>query len=195
MADFKLFEPLLLAQEGGWCNKPGDKGGETWEGIAYNFYPKWAGWPIVFGIKASLNFPPTGWSNQEVNYLNAALRADDALDALVDKFYECSEWDTINADQIQNQSIANFLVDWEVNCGEGAPIKHTQMILGISPIVINMGPKTLAGINGNSNQTFFGQLQAARVQYYHDVVANNPADEQFLSNWLERTASFQFSES
>jgi lysozyme family protein len=195
MADIKIFMPILLTQEGGWCNKPGDKGGETWEGVAYNYYPKWAGWPLVFQIKMQLGFPATGWTNQQVHDLNAALRINDALDALVDKFYECSEWDTMNADFINNQSIANFLVDWEVNCGEGAPIKHTQIILGISPVVINMGPKTLAGINRNSNQDFFDKIQAARVQYYHDVVTANPSDQQFLSNWLKRTASFKFSNS
>lgn len=185
MAIFKLFEPLLLVQEGFYSFVPADSGGETWEGVSRNNYPKWAGWPIVDSYKTNGAF-----ANRQT--ANTLLKADAALQALVDKFYECSEWDTMNADQIANQSIANFLVDWEVNCGEGAPIRHTQMILGISPVVINMGPKTLAGINGNSTSDFFQKLQGARHQYYLDVVKANPIDQKFLANWLDRTASFKF---
>lgn len=192
MANFKLFEPLLLQQEGGWCNKAADSGGETWEGISRKNYPKWPGWPLVDQIKAAISFPASGWTREQVKDLDHALRQSDALDALVDNFYKCSEWDVLRGDEIENQSIANFLVDWEVNAGEGAPIKHTQEILGISPVVINMGPKTLAGINANSTLEFFGKLQAARKQYYLDVVAAHPEDRQFLGDWLERNASFKF---
>lgn len=192
MADFKLFEPLLLAQEGGWCNKPGDSGGETWEGIAYNFYPKWAGWPLLFQIKTSLGFPATGWTPEQIHALNAALRADDALDALVDKFYECEEWDVLMGDQITNQSIANFMGDWGVNAGISVPVKHAQEILGVTDDG-KMGPATLAALNAADGPTFFAAAQAARKQFYLDVVAAHPVDKQFLGNWLERTASFKFS--
>jgi lysozyme family protein len=185
MAEFKLFEPILLSNEGFYSFVPGDSGGETWEGISRNNYPKWPGWAIIDSYKTNGVFA----SRQAAN---ALLKPVSALQTLVDTFYKCSEWDTMNADEINNQSIANFLVDWEVNSGEGAPIKHTQIILGIIPQVVNMGPKTLAGINANSTQEFFNQLQAARHQFYLDVVAAHPSDQQFLSNWLSRTSSFKF---
>lgn len=192
MADFKLFEPILLGEEGGWCKKIGDSGGETWEGVAYNYCPKWSGWPIVFRIKGQIDFPESDWTTDQVHALNAALRADAPLQALVDKFYECSEWDTMLADEIQNQSIANFLVDWEVNAGEGAPVKHAQIILGVTADG-GMGPHTLAAINGTDGQNLFIKLQAARKQFYMDVAAAHPQDRQFLEDWLRRNASFKYS--
>lgn len=185
MADIKLYEPILLRQEGYYANTPGDTGGETWEGIARNKFPAWKGWPVI-----DLYRPAGGFVSE--TQANALLKSVAQLQDLVDAFYKVSEWDTMNADQIQNQSVANFLVDWEVNCGEGAPIKHTQIILDITPQVINMGPRTLGGINANSTQAFFDQLQAARKQYYLDIIQVHPEYEKFQKTWLIRTASFQF---
>ena len=192
MADFKLFEPLLLQQEGGWCNKAADSGGETWEGISRKNYPKWPGWPLVDHIKASMAFPASGWTRDQVKALDHALRQSDPLDALVDQFYKCSEWDLLRGDDIHNQSIANFLVDWEVNCGEGSPLFAVQDLAGISPHVLNMGPLTLGWLNGNCTADTFAKLQAARAQHYHNIVAARPEDKEFLDGWLERNASFKY---
>jgi lysozyme family protein len=178
MADFKTFEPILLQQEGFYSNKAKDSGGETWEGISRNNYPKWAGWAIVDSYKTNAAFPHI-------------LRTDPQLQNLVDAFYKCDEWDTMLGDQIANQSIANFLVDWEVNAGEGAPVRHAQEILGITADG-QMGPHTLAAINGADGESLFYKLQGARKQFYLDVVAKNPQDKVFLDDWLQRNASFKF---
>lgn len=178
MADFKLSEPGILKQEGGYSNKPNDSGGETWEGISRNNYPKCKIWPIVDSYKNQATFP-------------GCLRKDAALQALVDAFYKFSEWDTLMGDQINNQSIANFMVDWEVNAGAGAPVKHAQEILGVT-VDGGMGPHTLAAINAADGPGFFAKMQAARFQFYHDVVAAHPEDREFLENWLSRNASFHY---
>jgi lysozyme family protein len=192
MADFKIFEPILLAQEGGWCNKPGDNGGETWEGIAYNYFHNWPGWPIISRIKSQIGFPASGWTTAQVHALNNELRANGELDDLVDKFYECAEWDAIMGDQIENQSIANFLADWGVNAGMSVPVKHAQQILNL-PDDGKMGPLTLAAINAANGRTFFTQLQAARKQFYLDIIAAHPSFIQFKDTWMTRTASFKYS--
>lgn len=179
MANIKLFEPYIIRNEGYYSNDPDDTGGETWEGISRNNFPKWGGWLIIDAYKAHSNFP-------------SVLKGLSDLQQLVDNFYKFSEWDVLKADQINNQSIANFLVDWEINGGLGSPCEHAQAILGIKPVYPNMGPKTLAGINTNSNQDFFNKLQAARKQFYLDVVKAHPSDQKFLQGWLNRTASFSF---
>lgn len=180
MANFQLFKPLLYKQEGFYSNDPADSGGETWRGISRNNYPKWAGWAFVDAHRSDPDFPNV-------------LRGLPLLSDLCDKFYECHEWDTIQADDITNQSIANFLVDWEVNAGIGAPIEHAQILLGLPADGI-MGPRTLGALNAlREGETFFEQLQQARVNFYRDVVRAHPKDAKFLRNWIDRTMSFRYS--
>lgn len=38
----KAYDPVRQ-WEGGWCNVEGDRGGETYAGIARNFWPGWPG--------------------------------------------------------------------------------------------------------------------------------------------------------
>lgn len=193
MANFKLFEPILLSQEGLYANVVGDSGGETWEGISRNNYPAWRGWPIVDQVKASLQLvaPLTA---EQVDQLNAALKRNPGLQTLVDVFYKCDEWNTILGDQIENQSVANFLADWEVNAGETAPIQHTQRLLRLNPDG-DMGPLTLAALNKTVSimgAEFFTQLQQARIDFYMDIVKAHPTKQKFLNTWVRRTNSFKF---
>ena len=178
MANFQIFWPILLNDEGFYANKPGDTGGETWEGISRNNYPNWVGWSIVDSHKGRPDFPH-------------CLRADTTLQALVITFYENHFWEEMQGDAINNQSIANMIGDWGVNAGLSVPVKHTQIILGVDVVGV-LGPKTLAAINGANQQDFFNKLKAARIQFYHDVVAAHTNDSQFLGDWLQRTNSITF---
>lgn len=42
-ADFNIAYNPVRTFEGDWCNVPGDKGGETYAGIARAFFPDWPG--------------------------------------------------------------------------------------------------------------------------------------------------------
>jgi lysozyme family protein len=178
MANFSIFFPILLKQEGYYANKPGDSGGETWEGIARNYYPAWSGWAIVDSYKSQPNFP-------------TSLRADQNLANSVYAFYKSSQWDPLKGDSITNQSIANYIADWGVNAGLSTPVKHAQQIVGTT-VDGKMGPATLAAINSADGATFFAALKAARIQFYHDVVTAHPEDRQFLSDWLARANYFTY---
>lgn len=182
MADFKLFEPILLDQEGFWANKPNDSGGQTWRGISRNNYPKWKGWVIVDFYKTQPDFPYN-------------MRSDKPLQALVDSFYECEEWDALRLDEVKNQSIANFLADWAVNAGHSVPIKHTQHILALDEDGI-IGSKTINSINtitdAGNGFNLFHSLQMERAQFYIDVVKAKPQNKQFLDGWLKRNLSFKY---
>jgi len=187
MADFKIFEPILLKQEGGYANKKNDSGGETWMGIARNYYPKWSGWTI---LDANKNHLPSndyaGWKAFSIY-----LRTLPNLQILVDSFYKKTFWDQMQGDLIANQSIANFIGDWGVNAGLGVPIKHAQKILGLLQDG-GLGPKTLAAINSVDGLSFFTKMKQERIQFYYDVIKAHPEDKQFLSGWLERTNYFKY---
>lgn len=191
MADFKLFKPILLQLEGLYANEPGDSGGETWMGISRNNYPAWAGWPIIDAAKRAMNFI---LNEDNIKILNNVLKLNAPLQALVDKFYECAEWDTILGDDIENQSIANFMADWEVNAGETAPVQHAQRILGVDPDG-KMGPLTLSALNlkvRTAGADFFAQMQHARLDFYTSIATAHPAKKKFLNTWVRRTMSFKF---
>jgi len=184
MADFQIFFPTLEDNEGFYANVSGDSGGETWIGISRSNYPEWAGWSIIDSYKQNGSFP-------SVQYANRVLKADTNLMALVVKFYHDTEWHAIDGDQINNDSLADFIADWCVNAGFTTPIKHLQQILGVD-VDGKFGPATLAALNSGDGATIFNQLKGARITFYHAVVSAHPEDQKFLSNWLERTNSFSY---
>lgn len=177
MADFYNYFPILIKNEGYWSDNPADTGGCTYMGISQNNYPSWSGWSIIEGYKNSSFFP-------------SVLRSDVELTGKVEAFYKASQWDVLSADQINSQSVANFLVDWYINAGSPA-VKHLQTILAVS-VDGKIGPLTVSAINSADPESLFYKLQAARKQFYLDVASNNPNDKQFLSNWLSRNESFKF---
>lgn len=188
MADFKLYWPILLRVEGYYANDKDDKGGETWEGIARNEYPAWSGWPIVDSHR-----PVGGFVSRE--QANELLKPDEILQAKVIQFYKSSQWDVLEGDQINNQSIANFLVDWGVNGGLSVPVKHAQKVLVFPTASIDgkMGPHTLSAINTADGLAFFNNMKQERIDFYHAIVNHNPSQEKFLNTWLTRTNSFIYS--
>jgi len=183
MADYNLFLPILMENEGYYVSAERaefihDSGGETWRGISRNNFPHWMGWSIIDSYKDKSNFPKS-------------LRADTDLQDLVNAFYKPTFWDVIQGDNINNQSIANFMADWGVNAGPSVPIKHAQEILGLAQDG-KFGPKTLAAINLVNGLDFFRKLQASRKQFYLDIVTAHPEKGGNLYNWLDRNASFQY---
>jgi lysozyme family protein len=103
MANFNLYFPKLAKAEGGYSNDIHDRGGETYFGISRKNFPTWSGWKIIDqektkkSIKAGTKFPN--------------------LEAPIKAFYKKTFWDSLQSDQIVNQSVAEILVDWKINGG------------------------------------------------------------------------------
>src|SRR5665647_1744031 len=119
MANFKSAITKVLLTEGGYVNDPNDNGGETYKGIARKFWAVWIGWLIIDNQKTLPNFP--------VN-LKRIVR----LNELVIEFYKVNFWDKIGGDSINNQSVADLLVDSAVNEGTVPAIKRAQGIVDIA---------------------------------------------------------------
>lgn len=120
MADYKQSILRVLKTEGGYVNDKNDSGGETFKGIARNFWHDWAGWKIVDQAKKQPGFPRSLYANAQ-------------LTDLVVLFYKTNFWDKIGGNNIKNQDIAHMLVDSAVNEGVKPAVKRAQKIVGLTP--------------------------------------------------------------
>ena len=166
MAEFLSAQPYVIKNEGGYCEVHGDKGGETYCGIAHNFFPNWAGWAILDAHK------PLAY-NEIVN--------DDQLTSLVNQFYKKQFWDGIIGDGIDSQAIATYLYDFYVNAMHNA-VKCVQRIVGVTADG-GFGSGTLAAVNGYDGD-LLAALHNARCDYYREIAQNGSA--KFLTGWLNR---------
>lgn len=135
MADFKKAYKKTSLSEGGYANIKGDRGKETYKGIARNFHPRWAGWKII-DTKKPLKH------NQIIK--------DPVLDDLVFMFYKTEFWDVVGGDKIEDQPSANTLYDFGVNAGYGRSIKNMQQTLKI-PITGKLTKELIHAINNPEN--------------------------------------------
>jgi lysozyme family protein len=204
MAKFELFYPILEQNEGGYADKEGDSGGETWKGISRNNYPNWSGWYFIDQIKALPECPKKeDYSDDKdgrnkfylylCKFMNTHLRSIPELETKVFNFYKSSQWDPLKCDYIKNQTIAEYLADWGINAGLSVPAKHVQKILKLNPDG-KVGPATLAAINGSDQLSLFTSLKTDRINFYISLAESKPILKQFLDTWLERADSFKFQE-
>lgn len=154
----------------GYHNKATDLGGPTMVGVTLNTYTEYC--------RKKGRPAPTVDSLKKLGF--------EDWKAIMKEMF----WNPINADQINNQSIAELLVDWRWVNG-GAAVRAAQRILGLNGDGI-VGPKTLRALNTGNLKETFEKLQEARRQSYHKIVAARPSQKVNLQGWLNRTNSFTF---
>ena len=99
-------------------------------------------------------------------------------------------WDRWHADLINNQSIAEILVDWVWASGVWG-IKIPQRILQIKEDGV-VGNVTMAKVNESDQEILFNKIKEARIQFVNNIVEKNPSQAIFLKGWLRRINSFVF---
>lgn len=171
MADFKLFIPDLLKAEGGYQNKLSDRKGNT------NSLGQMVG--TKYGISAPvyetwIKRPPTVNDMKNLKLETAVLIAK--------KNY----WDVCNADQIENQSIANLVVDHFFNSGRRSFVKTvlTKKFGAKIPVDSHITIDTIRVINQTNQPLLFKELKASREQFYRGIGGPN------LIGWLNRLSKF-----
>lgn len=156
----------------GYHNVPGDKGGPTMCGVTWRTFADWR--------RRQGKPNPTLTELKKLTY-------DEWLEILKKMF-----WDPCQADKIENDSIAEMLVDWRwVNGGQAIRDAQTAFSLRQDGIV---GPKTLAALNAKPASVVFERLKAARLASYRKIVARAPGQSKFYSGWVNRTNGIQFKE-
>jgi lysozyme family protein len=169
MANFDLYFPKLITHEGGYVNDAADKGGETYRGISRKNFPNWAGW-------------------QTIDQLKPIKRGTilQSLEALVKAFYKSTFWTW--SQNINNQMIAEILVDWRINGGFNA--KKVQQMVGEKQDG-KIGSKTIAAINRTNATRLFETIKQARATHYAQIVRNDPTQKKFEKGWFDRLESFK----
>jgi lysozyme family protein len=167
MAVYTKVIKKILKWEGGFANVPGDTGGATMKGVTLSTYRQYFG------------------KDKTVQDLKEITQAE--WDYIFKKGY----WDRWKADDIENQSIAELLVDWVWTSGIWG-IKLPQRVLGVKDDGV-VGDKTIEAINTyHDKKELFDKLWNRRKKQFQDIAKNGK--EKFLAGWLNRLNDFKYSE-
>ena len=162
MADFQPAYERMIRDEGGYVlhNVPGDRGGQTFAGIARNMHPRWPGWAIV---------DSGGTPSAQVVW----------------DFYKQNFWDDILGDQITHQAVAADIFNFYVNTGRPAKVL-AQLVVGATPDGA-IGPRTVVALNAADPEKFVLAYAIAKITRYRDIVTRDRSQMKFLLGWINRT--------
>lgn len=167
LSNAALFEH---ARKTGFANDPDDLGGATMIGVTLGTYTDWCrrkGYPrpTVERLRA---IPYGHWH--------------DVLKALY--------WDRWRADEIQNQSVAEILVDWVWASGRYG-ITIPQRLLGLYPDGI-VGHRTISALNAQDPARIFAAIKTEREAFINRICDSRPANRKFRAGWLRRLNAITF---
>lgn len=166
MANFEPAFQTMIRNEGGYVNHTvaGDRGGQTYAGIARRFHPDWPGWALI-----------------DAGQLDDPRLTQDVFD-----FYQSAFWQRIRGDDISNQRIAASIFDFAVNAGVPVASKLAQLVVDATPDGI-IGDRTLEKLNKADTELFITKYGLAKVARYVEIVKRDRSQSKFLLGWLNRT--------
>jgi len=154
----------VIRREGGYIlhQVAGDRGGQTYAGIARRAHPDWIGWDDI-----DQGHTPTT--------------------EMVRSLYRHRYWDAIHGGEIPD-SIAVLLFDAAVNMGTKVAIKLAQIVAGTTPDGV-LGPKSLAALTAVAPDRFIPLFTLARIKRYGEIVNRDRTQNRFLLGWINRCLS------
>lgn len=187
MAKFEIAEKLTGINEGGYANNKKDRGGETYAGIARNFWGSWAGWKIIDKYKSDYKKAKTKLTLAA--WINASAKvATEPVRNLVVQFYKVNFWDLNKLDQINDQQLANTIYDFGVNSGKGRAVQFLEQIFGVKKDGI-MDPEVIKLANNSDPEVIYKKYNAAREAAYRSWAVGDQAE--FLESWLSRLKPYK----
>lgn len=180
MASFETYLPLLQQVEGGYTNHPKDNGNWTGGkqgignlvgtnyGISAPVYAQWIGrTPTVQDMKSITK-------------------------KIAQEIFKAWFWNKVNASAINDQSVANIIVDHAVNAGTGSAGKIVQKVLNTSfgfNLVVDgaIGNNTINAINSVDPYFLHEAIKQGRLDYYYSI--NQPT---FIEGWKNRLKKFVY---
>lgn len=165
MADFMIYAPLLHSLEKGVSNRSSDRGGFTVDGVTLTTFRRFYGQDKTKDDLRNMTKPM--WRH----------------------IMKSGYWDVCKADQIEDQALAEIIVDWCVNSGT-LRIRNVQTILGVKPDGC-VGPITLDAINGSDKTDLYARIMTARKGWFERIVRNDPSQKDNLTGWMNRLARLE----
>ncbi len=197
MADFMVAYKLVLDFEGAYSNDKNDVGGETYCGIARNFFPKWKGWKYVDAAKEK-------YGTRSATLSKNLKDVKELQDAVAD-WYKKEWWDKLGLNDL-TQTLANEIFEQSINLGKGGHGKLLQMLINafnyntktngtlFDDLVVDgaVGPKTLKALatiisKRTDEKTFAHALNCLQGHHYINLAAKKVSQRAFLRGWLTRT--------
>lgn len=162
MADFQPAFERMIRDEGGYVLHivPGDRGGQTFAGVARASWPSWAGWSLID-------------------------RGETPSAQMVRDFYKQNFWDDIRGDELVHQAVASDIFNFYVNTGRPAKVL-AQLVVGTTPDGA-IGPRTVAALNEADPEKFVLAYAIAKITRYRDIVQRDRSQMKFLLGWISRT--------
>lgn len=208
LSNFKRALAEVLKHEGDYALVPGDRGGETYKGVARKAWPKWVGWKIIDQV-ISEHFngerKPTIRRNVlRTRKLNKLLNERAELQSEVALFYLKNFWLPLRANDMPPQ-VGRKVFNMAVNIGTGGAgrvLQRALLSLGAKKLVVDgvIGPKTIKALihivdaYEIDRDKFYGvkvlieTICRVQADYYRRIVAKRPAQAKFLKGWLRRAA-------
>ena len=184
MAKFEKAYKKLSRFEGGYSNHPEDRGGETFRGIARNFYPKWEGWSCIDAVKS-----------KHPQSFKSIIENSGILHDKVKEFYKERYWNFFSGDEIKDQDVANEIFEASINCGKSTAVKFLQKSLNLlnrggslyKEITVDgvFGPNTKKTLNecisNGDGSHLFNLLNISQGARYMNI-----GNKTFIRGWLKR---------
>lgn len=197
MAEFEIAYAPLKQYEGGWSNNKADRGGETYAGIARNFFPNWQGWKIVDQQKKTVS--------ATASQMTKALAQIPELQKLVSDWYKKEWWDRLGLASMP-QKLADEIFEQTVNLGKAGCGKKVQTICNaynyaspsgtpyFTDLVVDgaIGPKTLNALaillkSKTDTASLVHALNCMQGAHYLELAAKKSSQRQFTVGWMKRT--------
>ncbi len=198
-ADFQTAWGPLAAFEGGWCNDPADRGGETYAGIARNFWPSWPGWSVIDAAKSLPAF------RQGATAFSRQLAQDARLQDAVRDWYRSEWWDRLGLGSLP-QALASEIFEQAVNLGRGGAGRKVQLVCNAfnydkasrGPLFADLevdgaiGPRTLGALAvlldcRSHEKALVHALNCLQGAHYIELAARNRSQRRFTDGWMTRT--------
>lgn len=190
MALFEIADKITGINEGGYANDPDDRGGETYAGIARNFWAKWAGWKLIDQYKLDYTKAKAAGKTKLslAQWVNASTKvAGQPVKSLVVGFYKENFWKINNLDLFTDQQLANSIYDFGVNSGKGRAVQFLEQLFGVKKDGI-MDLQVIALANKANAKDTLTAYNKAREDFYRSIAKGSQA--KYLNTWLKRIKSY-----
>ena len=194
MAEFAQAYAIVREFEGSYSNDKNDAGGETYCGIARNFFPNWPGWVILDREKRV--------AGGNIAKMKKALLNTGVM-GLVRDWYREEWWDRLGLSGLE-QGLANEIFEQAVNLGKAGCGKKVQLVCNaynyqngalFSDLAVDgaIGPKTLAALGkiiscGKADaRALVHALNCMQGAHYIELAAKKPSQRVFTVGWMKRT--------